>query len=112
MMKFVVFRKGIGRKFIGEYTAREIDEMRLDLRLYEITPKHLYKRINKEVPSSILKVMAKEDGKWKEMYFPVFDFSELDKLYISTSNHLVLKDSLNKVQRLWLEKNREAESIM
>ena len=111
MMKFAVTRKVDPRGYVGEFTARQIDENKFDLRIYDIVPSHEYKKRNSGRPFAILKVKAKNGKEFEDIYFPVFDFMDLDKLYISTSCHFILKESLSKKQQLWIEANSQANKI-
>lgn len=115
-MKFAVshkYPKAEQSALVGFFSDVEIDKSHFDLRIYNIEPLHLYKRRTEGTPLSVIIVFERQAGtdSFKKVFFPIFSLSDLDKLILSRSQHLILKDSLTAKQKAWLEMQNNVNSV-
>lgn len=113
MLKFYV-ENIITKESLGILTQNQIDKLKLDTRVFRIISVSQRNRELGIVPSCILTVFKKvKNGEefdiksgedcYKSLFFPVFTPTDLDKIYLTSSGHYILKESLTPSQKIWME---------
>lgn len=84
-----------------------------DVRQYDVMLLHKYKNKIDPVPVSLIKALRiGKNNELEEIYYPIFDLQDLDKIFISSSGHFVLKNELTLIQQLWIELNHKGRELI